>query len=54
MKALILYDFHPKYYIKIKTNTFSHTIDRILRQLVFNNKSLWYLITFFFNKIIPI
>ncbi len=54
VKALILNHFDLKYYIYIKTNIFSYTINRIFNQLTLDNLVQWYSAAFFSQKMIHI
>ena len=46
VKALILYYFDLKHYIRLETNTSGYAIGKVLNQLILNNSSQWHLMVF--------
>ena len=52
IKVSIFYYFDPEYYTRIKTNILGQKIDRILRELTFNDLDQQHLIVFFSQKMI--
>ena len=54
VETLILNHFDLKCHIEIETDVLGYAIGGILSQLTLDNLGWWYLVVFFFGKIIPI
>ena len=52
IEAPILNYFDPERHIQIETDASDYTISKIFSQLTSDNLGQWYLITFFFRKMI--
>ena len=54
VEAPILNHFDPEHYIRMEIDVLGYAIGSILSQLILDYSGQWYLVAFFFRKIIPV
>ena len=52
IKAPIFHHFDPECHIRVETDISGYTISEVLSQLISDNSDQWYLVAFFFQKMI--